>query len=120
MSELADFFSQPIESQDQPLAPEGQGLAQAFAKPVSVASEDEVGEIDLAALGQQFIDSANERIEKSKAETPSLEQMSQEQGQENLMDGLQLLGQGATAFAATPGPLPVRALSAAAHDFTSR
>lgn len=110
MSELEDFFAQPIE-------PQGQGLEEAFASPVSVESEsNSTEEIDFLQLGMDMVQSANDGLSKLEAQEPlpDVEQVSKEQGTESLLDSTQMIAQGMAGYKATPGPPALKALGGVA------
>jgi len=117
MNELEDFFAQPIE-------PQGQGLEEAFASPVSVESESNATEeIDFLQLGMDMVQSANDGLAKLEAQEPlpDVEQVSQEQGIENLSDNVDTLfgsgmgGMGASALGANPAGVTMASLAYPMH-----
>ena len=135
MSQLEDFFSEPIESEqtmglEQAFAQEPEptmgleqaftedsnstmGLEQAFSN-VSVEPEDseEFSLEDLYSFGQMMEQSADEGIQNIDA-MQSVEEVSREEGTEGLKDTGQLLAQGYAGYKATPGPMPIKMLGGA-------
>ena len=121
MSQLEDFFSEPIESEqtmglEQAFAQEPEptmGLEQAFSD-VSVEPEDseEFSLEDLYSFGQMMEQSADEGIQNIDA-MQSVKEVSREEGAEGLKDTGQLLAQGYAGYKATPGPMPIKMLGGA-------
>lgn len=137
MSQLEDFFSEPIESEqtmglEQAFARESEptmGLAQAFSNPmedsnsteplsnvVSVVNEEAViddNDIDeLISLYDGIVEQEQESIDQIKLNMKTEEEYASEAqtevNKDLAQDTLSSLGAATAAFKATPGPLPVK------------
>ena len=91
-------------------------------RPVSVESESNATEeIDYKQLGEQMVESANERLALLEEPLPTADKVSQEQGAESLSDNVDTLfgsgvgGMTATALGANPAGVAMASLAYPMH-----